>query len=222
MKNIFLIGAFPDGLKTTRSYLSEINLNYSEFSSVKDAVESGRVPSLIVLLADKNMKNFDEDVDSLKNSPSFSRIPRIYIFPFEMPGVLPAPGIIDGQSSFQMPVDKLKFLSSVSTFLKRPPRRVFRILITVIPDGSNLRYSGVSMDFSETGMAFESVSDFHVGDKININFVNPRNRKRFLLKAEIIRKASTQPGSNTFYGVMFSEMTDKDAKELMSFLSGGN
>lgn len=220
MKKIFLIGTFPDGLKTIRSYLSDINVNYLEFSSVRDAVESGRVPSLVVLLADKIVENFNKDVDSLKNNPSFSRIPRIYIFPLQMSGILPDSRIIDGQSSFQMPVDKLKFLSSVSTFLKRPPRRVFRILITIIPKESNLRYSGISMDFSETGMAFESISDFLKGDKIKINFVNPRNRKRFLLNAEVIRKASTQPGSTTFYGVMFIDMTNKDAKELMDFISG--
>lgn len=222
MKKIFLIGTFPDGLKTIRSYLSDINVNYLEFSSVRDAIESGRMPSLVVLLADKNVGNFNKDVDSLKNNPSFSRIPRIYIFPLQMSGMQPDSRIIDGQSSFQMPVDKLKFLSSVSSFLKRPPRRVFRILITIMPKGSNLRYSGVSMDFSETGMAFESVSDFLKGDKIKINFVNPRNRKRFLLDAEVIRKASTQPGSTTFYGVMFIDMTNKDAKELMDFISGGS
>lgn len=220
MENIFLIETFPDGLKTIKSYFSDINANYSEFISVNDAMESGEMPALVVLLVNKNFKNFSKDIDSLENNPSFSRIPRIFILPVEMSGMMPNPEIIDGQSSFQIPVNKLKFFSTVSKFLKRSSRRVFRIIITIKPEGSNIRYSGISMDFSETGMAFECISDFPIGHKIRVNFVNPRNRKRFLLKAEIVRRASTQPGSTTFYGVMFSEMTEQDIKELMNFITG--
>ncbi len=130
------------------------------------------------------------------------------------------PELIDGQSSFYMPVDKLKFISVVAKCLERSPRRIFRILVTVQPENSNLRYSGTSIDFSETGMAFECTSDFDLGQKIIVNFVHPRTRRRFILNSVIARRASTQPGFTSFYGVMFSEMLGQDVEELMKFITG--
>ncbi|MEW6108879.1 MAG: PilZ domain-containing protein [Nitrospirota bacterium] len=220
MTNIFLIETVRDGLRIIKSYLSDNNLNYMEFSSVNDAIKTNEVPMLIILLVNKNLENFKKDAETLKNSPAFSRIPRIFILPFEISGMTTNSEIIYGEPSFQIPVDKLKFLSTVSRFLKRSPRRVFRILITILAEGSNIRYSGISIDFSETGMAFECNADFPGGHKVKINFVNPRNRKRFLLQAEIVRKASTQPGGSAFYGVKFRDMTDSDIKELMGFITG--
>jgi len=220
MKKVFLIEKSPDTFNTIRSCLEENQVFYSQFKSLDEALKSGEVPSLIVLFVNKNSGDINKEAEALKNNPSFSRIPRIFILPFDMIGIIPHNEIISGQSLFQVPVDKLKFLSTVSKFLKRSPRRVFRIVISVQPEESNLRYSGISIDFSETGVAFESSSDLPVRQKISLSFVNPKNRKRLLFKGEIARKASTQPGGTAFYGIELKEMSDKNKKDFINFLTG--
>jgi hypothetical protein len=221
MSKILLIETSPNGLDTIKPYLSEVNADYSEFYSVNDAILSRESPALVILLANQDLENSKKDLNTIKTSPSLAKIPRILILPFGM-DKKNAPAIISGEFSFTIPVVKLRFLSEVNKFLKRSPRRVFRILINVQPDGTNVKYLGTSMDFSETGMSFECISDFPVGHKIIVSFVNPRNRKRSRLKAEIVRRATTHAGGTTFYGVMFIEMSDKEIKDLISFITGGN
>jgi len=75
------------------------------------------------------------------------------------------------------------------------------------------------VDFSESGMAFECTSDFPVGEQLQINFVNPKNRSRILLKSEIVRKTSMPTGSSVFYGVVFRQMSDKDSQDIPQFIS---
>lgn len=220
MKKVHVIGAFIEGLTTIKLYLSELNIFFSEFKTAAEAIQSGEVPDLLIFFTDRNSQNTQQDIDFLKNSPSFARVPRIFILPYLAQTEANSSDIIDGQCTFQLPVDKLKFLSVVSTFLKRAQRRVFRIVITLQPEGSNIRYSGLSMDFSKTGMAFECISDLPVGDLVKVQFVNPRSRNRFLLKAEIVRKASTQADGTTFYGVRFIDLSIKDTIELTNFITG--
>ena len=88
--------------------------------------------------------------------------------------------------------------------------------------GSNLRYSGISIDISESGMAFECVAEFQAGEQLLIRFVNPRSRSRFSLKAEVIRRTSTPAGSSIFSGVTFKQMSPDAIRELDHFISGGS
>jgi len=90
--------------------------------------------------------------------------------------------------------------------------------VTLQVEGSNIRYSGVSIDFSETGMAFESAADLQPDTLLSVQFVNPRNRKRFSLKGTIIRRSGS--GSTIFYGLKFIDMTELDVRELMDFITG--
>jgi hypothetical protein len=220
MKNIFVIEPFADGLKTVKAYLSENNYQYSEFGSLDKALKSGEVPALLVLLADRVHESFLNDISLLKQHAPFSKVPRIFILPYATARMTQHPDLVDGQSSFRLPVEKLRFLSVVAKCLDRSPRRVFRIIITIQQHGSNIRYSGISIDFSETGMAFESTGDFAVGQEVTVNFVNPRTRKRFVQQSTVARRASTQPGGSSFYGVMFQEMAEQNVNDLMKFISG--
>lgn len=220
MKKIHVIETVKDGLRTVKPYLADAHMPYSEYCSVNDSINSGEVPALLIVLADKNLERFNREMESIKNNPFFAVIPRMFILPFNMVGLYPNEEIIDYQATFQLPVDKVRFISVVSKLMRRSPRRVFRILISLLTEENNVRYSGVSVDFSETGIAFESSADFAKGQKLTVNFVNPKNRKRFSLKAEVIRRASTQPGGTSFYGVRFIEMTEKDGQEMKNFLLG--
>lgn len=220
MKKLHIICPYIEGLTTIKSYLDELQSNVIDFKSIEDSLRQADLPDLIILFANKQVDAFNRDVETLKNSTAYARVPRIIILPFNFPGQTEDSDPFCGQVVFQLPVDKLRFLSVVSTFLKRAQRRLFRILITLQAEGANVRYSGLSMDFSETGMAFESASDFAAGDRLIVHFVNPRNRKRFLLKSEIARKAKSPASDTTFYGIRFVDLSDPERKHLRGFITG--
>lgn len=222
MNKVFVIEKSPDTFNSVKSHLAESEIPYQAFGSVNAALLSQDIPSLIVLFTVADYQEIRRDISALKGSPTLVRVPKILILPFNAEEFEPDIEALDVQSSFRIPVDKLKFLSAVSLVTKRAPRRVFRILISILAEGSNLRYSGLSIDFSQTGMAFECASDLEVGKLITVQFVNPRNRKRFNLKAEIVRRVAVPTGGASFYGVMFADMTQDDIREMIGFISGSN
>ena len=221
MKKVFVIERSADVFNTVKHYLKEDNLPYCAFETVREALLSPDMPALIILFGNDSFQEIRADIADLKDSPSFVKIPKILILPFNATITQGECRSLDVQETFFIPVDKLKFQTAISKFLRRAPRRVFRILVNVQQDGSNLRYSGISMDFSESGMAFECVSDFPIGEKLQVSFVNPKNRSRFSLKSEVVRKTSTPTGSSVFYGVTFRHMSDKETLDLTQFISGG-
>lgn len=222
MKNVFLIEKSPDVFRAVKAYLEESDIQYVKFSSLDEALQSEEVPALIILFTTNSYEDIKHDIDALINNAAFSRIPRILLLPFNTSVSESKIRELDVhiQALFQIPVEKLKFLTSVAHLLIRAPRRVFRILITLQPEGSKIRYSGTSIDFSESGMAFESSADFQPGDLLQVQFVNPGSRKRFLLKARLIRRVVT--GSTIFYGIKFIETNEQNEKELLNFITGEN
>lgn len=214
MKKIFLIESVPDGLKNVKPFLSEINAECQSFKSLQEVFDEDEKPDLILLLASKDMHEYGKAIGSLKNNATYSRVPRMSLFPYKPHGL--------GQDEvfLVMPVDKLKFLSTLANILNIPHRRVFKILIGIQPEGSSLKYSGVSIDFSETGMAFECNTDLSKDEKIVVSFIDPKNRNRFRLSASIARKKLNYTASQHFYGVSFAGMTDQERESLLNFVTG--
>jgi len=222
MKTIFLILRSPDVFHTVEYYLKEGSLSYTSFQTPDEAVLAEGLPALIILFGSNNLQEIRDDVGILKNNPAFTRIPKMLILPFESSVTEAQCRPLDVQAILSIPVQKLQFQTFVSKFLNRAPRRVFRILVSIQQDGSNVRYSGISIDFSESGMAFECVTEFQVGENLLLSFVNPRTRSRFSLKTEVVRKTSTPTGSSVFYGVMFRQLSSKEIHELTAFISGAS
>ena len=222
MKKICLIETSTVGLRIIKSYLSEMNAQCELFSSVKDVVKTNTEFDLVVLLAQQNSEFLREDLDTLQNAPSFTKIPRIILLPGELPKDIQIAEISELQTSFRMSPDKLQFLTTAAKLLNIPPRRVMQIIVTVQPEGSKVRYMGVSVDFSENGMAFECDGEFATAQNISVSFVNPAIKQRMLLPARIVRKAPSKQGNKIFYGVMFHSLTAQDAKDLIRFVTGGN
>jgi len=222
MKRVFVIERSADVLNTVKHYLKEDNLDYLSFQNVGEALTSPDLPALIILFGTDNFQEIRQDIAELKYNPAFVKIPKILILPFNSNLTEAACRNLDLQETFSIPVAKLKFQTAMSKFLLRSPRRVFRILVSVQQNGSKLHYSGISMDFSESGMAFECVSDFPIGEELKVSFVNPKNRSRFSLASEVARKTSTPTGSSIFYGVTFSRLSEKDMQDLSNFISGGS
>ncbi len=220
-KKIHLIETFPEGLKTVRSYLSEINANHDVFCSVDDAMCSRAQPDLVILLARKRAEYCNEDIAACRGNPSLSRVPLMLMVPLHAGLNIHAIERGTCQCVVQMPADKLQFLARVANFLKIPPRRIFQVVITIMEEDSNIRYAGISVDFSETGMAFECSAEFAVGRKITIRFIDPKNREKFLLNAEIVRMSETLRDKVFFYGVRFRGVTHTETVSLKNFISGG-
>jgi c-di-GMP-binding flagellar brake protein YcgR len=93
-------------------------------------------------------------------------------------------------------------------------------VVSIRPEESKTKYFGESVDFSETGMSFTSEADFHQEQNLEVGFVNPGNRKRLLLTVKIVRKIPKQSGGRNFYGVMFADMSIKDIRDLLEFITG--
>lgn len=218
--HIFLVETYPDGLKTIKTYLSDTNAKHSVFVTMGDAMGKTETPDLVILLARKNAEDCNEDIACYHSVPSYSKIPLMLILPLQGVAGVQFLNRDKCQYAFQMPVDKQEFLAKVASALKIPPRRVFQIVITILEESGNIRYSGISVDFSETGMAFRCNADFAVGHKIIIRFINPKNRGKFLLNAEVMRKSGMQIDDAFFYGVRFNEMTMDDIAALGNFISG--
>ena len=220
MKNVFLVEKSPDPFNSIKAHFEENDIRHTAFRSLEDAMGSQDTPSLVVLLTTDSYDDIINDIDLLKGDTVYARISRVLVLPFNSSVLEAKVKDLDIQALFQIPVEKLKFLTTVSQLLRRGPRRVFRILVTLQQVGSNIRYSGVSIDFSETGIAFESTADFQPGDLLHVQFVNPRNRKRCSLKGAVIRRSGS--GSTIFYGMKFASMNERDIKELRNFLTGEN
>jgi hypothetical protein len=220
-KKIYLVETNPDGLKTIKAYLSEINAKYSVFATPDQAMNTGVRPDLVILLARRDAEQCNEEITCFKDNYSFSEVPLVLMIPPQMSAYVHAMRRDKCQFHFQMPVDKLPFLARVAALLNIPPRRIFQAVITLMEESGNMRYSGVSVDFSETGMAFESDADFVPGMKIIVRFIDPRNRGKFLLHAEIVRRSQSQGKEGFFYGVRFTGMTSKESDALRNFISGG-
>ncbi len=221
MNKVFLIEKAPDVFSSVKNYLSENDIPYVAFSTVNAALLSQETPSLVVHFTLPDYRELKRDMTAIKTSPLIARTPKILILPFEEAAFSPDTDALDIQFAFRTPVDKHQFLSAVSILTKRSPRRVFRILVSVQAEGSNIRFSGLSIDFSESGMAFECSAEFRPGQRVGIQFVNPRTRKRFTLKGEVVRQVTSPTGGASFYGVMFADLTSEDLSSLMSFIAGG-
>ncbi len=220
MKHVFLIERSPDVLNTVKSFLRKSDLAFLCFQHVEAATLSEQVPVLIVLFGTNSRDEIKQDLSNLQNNPSYFRIPKILILPLQSSIPEGACEGFDVQGIFTIPVEQLRFQALVSRFLGQAPRRVFRILITVQQGAGGVRHSGISVDFSLSGMAFECSHVFPVGEKLTVSFVNPRNMTRFSLKAEVARKKSMPVSKSALYGVVFRQMSEKEAGDLSAFISG--
>lgn len=220
MKHFHLIETTPNGIRTVKTYCEDMNAECQVFSSVDDALYSGEVPDMVILLARKEAENYRKDIEMLSSDRVYGKVPRVVMLPMSLSMKRKASSVINGEAEFPLPVDKLKFLSEVAKCLDIPQRRVFQIIITIMVPDSQLQYSGMSIDFSETGMGFESRALFSIGQCIKISFVNPGTKNRLSLQGEVARKAPTISVDKFLYGIRFVNMQTQDSRELRGFIAG--
>ena len=218
MKLFHLIETVPNRLRTAISFFQEMSAESRVFASVREAFAASEVPDMVVFLAPKDEAQYKADIRALSGSSLYGSVPRINILPLALALHRKTAVMIGGETEFTLPLDRQKFLAEVTGRLDIPQRRKFRIIISIqIPD-SNIQFSGVSLDFSETGMGFESRAAFDVHQRVSISFVNPKTRVRLRLQAVVVRKASAAAADNFVYGARFMDLSGTDAKELKKFI----
>ena len=219
MKHFHLIETIPNGLRTVMTYFEAMNADYKVFSSVDEALHSAKVPDMVVLLAQKEEGDYRRDVSMLLQDRVYGKVPRVTVLPLSLSMKRKTTSVIEGEAEFPLPVDKQKFLSAVAKCLDIPQRRACQIIITIVTPDSNLQYSGMSMDFSETGMGFESRADFSLGQLVKTSFVNPGTKNRLSLQGEVARKVPVAAADKYLYGIRFIDMQPQDSEELRRLIT---
>jgi|GEM_PF-6370171 len=219
MKRFHLIETAKNGLKTVQSYLNDMNASVSIFGSARDAVSSGTVPDMVVLLAPNDESMYREAVKVLSSDRLYGRAPRIAVLPLGLSMRRRSASVIEGESEFPLPLDREKFLSAAASCLKISQRRMLQIIITLYAADSNLQLSGLSTDFSETGMGFESRHEFSTGERVRIAFVNPRTKSRLLISAEIARKLPTKFADKFQYGAKYTDLQEDQLSEIRQLIA---
>lgn len=218
MKLFHLIETTPNGLRAARSFLQEMNAESRTFASVREALAANEVPDMVVFLAPKDEAQYKADMKELSGTSWYGSVPRINVLPLALALHRRTAVMISGEKEFTLPLDKQKFLAEVTRCLHIPQRRTFQIIVSIQVPDSNIQFSGVSLDFSETGMGFESRAAFSVHQQMRISFVNPKTKARLRLQAEVARKAPAATADNFVYGVRFADLSRRDSDELKKFI----
>jgi len=221
MSKYFLINPVGDAQTIVKSCITGIGDSYLEFNSVSEASASGESPHVVLLFASTNMANFQHEISALKMRPFFAKIARILFVPKDIAQTVLQSKALEGEMIFSLPVDKTLLTARLSVIKKRAHRRIFEILMRIQPSGSNLIYFGKSMDFSETGIAFQTGEAFEIGQKVVVSFVNSRDKTRFVLESEIVRKSLLTAGAS-LYGARFENVLPSVLKNLIDFISEGS
>ncbi len=220
VERISFIEPSGDGLEPLRAHLADV-AKCRRFRSVDEAVTSGAEADFVLLLADRDPHKLRNEIAQLRDSPLLSSVPRIVFLPSGTTDFAAKSAGIDGEVVFTMPIDRTAVLSRLVTMQKRAHRRVFEILIGLQPEGSSARFFGKSLDFSQSGVAFECGEQFAEGQKMIVTFVNPATKKRFALDVEVVRKKLRTDGTESSYGARFSRLAEEDHRDLMDFIAGG-
>lgn len=220
MKHFHLIETAPNGLRTVKTFFEAMNADCRVFSSVNEALNSAMPPDMVILLAQREEGEYRKDVSMLASDRVYGKVPRVAVLPMSLSMKRKAASVIEGEAEFPLPVDKLKFLSEVARCLDIPQRRNCQIIITIVIPDSKLQYSGISLDFSETGMGFESRADFPIGQPVRASFVNPGTKTRLSLQGVVARKVPAISADRYLYGIRFVDMQAQESEELQRFISG--
>jgi hypothetical protein len=218
MGKIHIIEPISNGLQAAKGYLSEINARYLVFEST-DACLAEEPGDLVIILADKDIGFYAKDIEKLKKSRSHRGMKRLCVLPFELSMKRTRKQIIDGEFEHPMPLDRERFLLSVGNCLNIPQRRTFKTIVMIQPEAGGIRYSGNSVDFSETGMSFECNTNFPVNQPLTVSFGKPTGG-RMQLKAVVVRNNPSHSGTSYFHGVKFIDISDEQRSELRIFVSG--
>ena len=114
------------------------------------------------------------------------------------------------------PVASTKFLKLTSELSLLAERRTFRAILRLFQGDDDFPAMGQSIDFSSSGLAFRTQSDFTLGERINVSFSLPGVETSLRMPIEIVRKADETAGM--VYGARFLGMDSMDRRAIDKFI----
>lgn len=118
------------------------------------------------------------------------------------------------------PIEKENFLEITSRMLFIAPRKIFRTIIRIFPEGEEFGLLGQSCDFSLTGVAFTSSRSIPTGQSVEISFSVPKANRSLRLGAEVVREADGDAGGK-LYGARFVDLSSEQSRTLNAFVLSG-
>ena len=119
-----------------------------------------------------------------------------------------------------MPVDPAELLEKMRQLLEISLRESYRVLVSVIIEGSNKDRSffGRSGNISATGMLIESEKVLEKGEQLKCSFFLPGSAQ-IKTNGEIVRAIKQAGGSKSFlYGLRFSQLTAEARSAIEDFV----
>ena len=117
----------------------------------------------------------------------------------------------------QWPLSKAAFLKLTGEFKQQSERIPFRTVIRLFPEDEHPSFLGQSVDFSLTGICFESDRSFLVDNLLEVSFSPPGNIENITLKCRIVRRSDDE--NPVRHGAKFLELTPVTRKDLETFMS---
>ena len=117
------------------------------------------------------------------------------------------------------PAEKDEFLDVTSEQLAISPRKTYSCIFQVFTEGGDTGMTAQTVDLSLTGLAFKTISEFEVGQRLSISLKLPDESCSLDAPARIIRSAEDESGDpRTTYGAEYINPSKEFSRVLKKFI----
>lgn len=211
MKHIVLLRDDRPFWDDVERCLNDANVKISSFAAEwapEDVI--GLSPDMIVT----NLPNLTHLKISLR------RIPKVAIQAGAQEAYLiPASKLEWNLEVVAWPTGKDEFLQVTSRQLALSPRKHFACVFRVFSDGDETATMAQTVDLSMTGLAFKTIAEFEVGQRLRIALELPGERGRLEAQVRIVRSNEEDDNDpRTTYGAEYIDPSGQFGKSLKRFI----
>jgi hypothetical protein len=192
-------------------YLDDANVKITSFDSEWEPDDViGLSPDMIVT----NLRNLARMKISLR------RIPKVAIqVGAEEQYLLPTSTNEWNIKVVSWPAEKDAFLDVTSKQLAISPRKTYACIFQIFPEGNDTGMTAQTVDLSLTGLAFKTVSEFEMGQRLSISLKLPDEGSNLDAPARITRSAEDDSGDpRTTYGAEYINPSKEFSRVLKKFI----
>jgi hypothetical protein len=119
----------------------------------------------------------------------------------------------------EWPAGKDEFLDVTSRQLALSPRKHFACIFQAVPDGDGAVAMGQTVNLSMTGLAFKSIADFAIGQRLGIALTLPGERDVLEAQVRVVRSdGEDDDDPRTTYGAEYLGPSDAFMRSLKRFI----
>jgi len=119
----------------------------------------------------------------------------------------------------EWPADKDLFLEVTARQLALSPRKNFSAIFHAVPDGDGAVAMAQTTNLSMSGLAFKSIAEFEVGQRLRIALDLPGERDTLEALAKVVRSdGEDDDDPRTTYGAEYVEPSDRFMMSLKRFI----